>query len=79
MSPKSGSCADLFSMCFFLEVVLIFLQYDFFFRFDTKGKQIVEPTSLSLHEEMYNVIQTLFDDHTNDLHLVAWDPYHFPY
>ena len=34
---------------------------------------------LSPHEEMYNVIQTLFDDHTNDLHLVASDPYHLPY
>ena len=28
---------------------------------------------------MYNVIQTLSDDHTNDLHLVASDPYHLPY
>ena len=28
---------------------------------------------------MYNVIQTLSDDHTNDLHLVALDPYHLPY
>ena len=34
---------------------------------------------MSLHEELYNVIQTLFDDHTNDLHLVASDPYHLPY
>ena len=28
---------------------------------------------------MYNIIQTLFDDHTNELHLVASDPYHLPY
>ena len=28
---------------------------------------------------MYNIIQTLSDDHTNDLHLVASDPYHLPY
>ena len=34
---------------------------------------------LILHEAMYNVIQTLSDDHTNELHLVASDPYHLPY
>ena len=45
----------------------------------TKGKQIVESTSLILHEEMYNIIQTLSDDHIDDLHLVASDPYHLPY
>ena len=28
---------------------------------------------------MYNVIQTLSDDHTDELHLVASDPYHLPY
>ena len=28
---------------------------------------------------MYNVIETLSDEHTNDLHLVALDPYHLPY
>ena len=28
---------------------------------------------------MYNVIETLFDDHTDDLYLVASDPYHLPY
>ena len=28
---------------------------------------------------MYNTIQTLSDDHTDDLHLVASDPYHLPY
>ena len=49
------------------------------FDYDPKGKQIVESTSLSLHEEMYNVIQTLFDDHTDELHLVGSDPYHLPY
>ena len=49
------------------------------FDYDPKGKQIVESTLLSMHEAMYNVIQTLSDDHTNDLHLVASDPYHQPY
>ena len=51
----------------------------YLFDYDPKGKQIVDSTSLSLHEAMYNVIQTLSDDHTNDLHLVASDPYHLPY
>ena len=46
---------------------------------EPKGKQIVESTSLSPHEEMYNTIQTLSDDHTNDIHLVASNPYHLPY
>ena len=49
------------------------------FGYDPKGKKIVESTSLSPHEAMYNVIQTLSNDHTNDLHLVAPDPYHRPY
>ena len=30
------------------------------FDHDPKGKQIVESTSLILHEEMYNIIQPLF-------------------
>ena len=49
------------------------------FYYDPKGKQIVESTSLSPHEEMYNIIQTLSDNHTDDLHLVASYPCHFPY
>ena len=44
------------------------------FDCESKGKQVVESTSLSSHEEMYNTIQTFFDDHTNDLHLVALYP-----
>ena len=28
---------------------------------------------------MYNTIQTLSDDHIDDLHLVASDPYRLPY
>ena len=34
---------------------------------------------MSLHEEMYNVIQTLSDDHTDELHLMASDPHHLAY
>ena len=51
----------------------------FWFDYDPKGKQIVDSTSLSPHEAMYNFIQTLSDDHTNDLDLVTSDPYHLPY
>ena len=49
------------------------------FDSEPKGKQIVESTSLIPHEEMYNIIQTLSNDHTNELHLVTSDPYHLPY
>ena len=49
------------------------------FDYDPKGKQIFESTSFILHEEMYNIIQTLSDDHTDELHLMASDPYHLPY
>ena len=49
------------------------------FDCEPKGKQVVESTSLSSHEVMYDTIQTFFDDRTDDLHLVALDPYHLPY
>ena len=34
---------------------------------------------LSSHEALYETIQTFFDDQTDDLHLLASDPYHLPY
>ena len=37
-----------------------------------------EKKLLSPHEEMYNIIQTIFDDHTDEIHLVTSDPYHLP-
>ena len=49
------------------------------FDCEPKGKKVVESTSLSSHEAMYDTIQTLFEDHTDDLHVVALDPYHLPY
>ena len=49
------------------------------FDYEPKGKKVVESTSLSPHEAMYDTIQTFSDDHTDDLHLVASDPYHLPY
>ena len=41
------------------------------FDYEPKGHYVVDSTSLSPHEAMYDAIQTSSDDHTNDLHLVA--------
>ena len=49
------------------------------FDYEPKGKQVVESTSLSSHKALYNTIQTFSEDHIDDLHLVASDPYHLPY
>ena len=49
------------------------------FDYETKGKQVVDSTSLSPHEAMYDTIQTFSNDHTDDLHLVASNPYHLLY
>ena len=49
------------------------------FDYEPKGKNVVESTSLSPHEAMYDAIQTSSNDHTDYLHLVASDPYHLPY
>ena len=49
------------------------------FDFEPKGQNVVDSTSLSPHEAMYDTIQTFSDDHTDDIHLVALDPCHLPY
>ena len=49
------------------------------FYYEPKGKNVVDSTSLRSHEEMCNVIQTLSNDHTDEIHLMASDPYHLPY
>ena len=49
------------------------------FDFEPKGQNVVDYTSLSPHEAMYDTIQTFFDDHTDYLQLVASNPYHLPY
>ena len=49
------------------------------FGYDPKGNQVVEASSLISHEAVYDVIQSVFDTHIDDLHLVASDPYHLPY
>ena len=46
---------------------------------EPKNHYVVESTSLSPHEAMYDAIQTSSDDHTDDLHLVASNPCHLPY
>ena len=45
----------------------------------TKGKEPIESSSLGPYEAMHNVVQSIFNDHINDLYLVASDPYHLPY
>ena len=47
------------------------------FDIEPQGTNVVESTLLIPHEAMYDTIQTCSDDHTNDIHLVASDPYHF--
>ena len=47
------------------------------FDIEPQGTNVVESTLLTLHEAMYDTIQTCSDDHTNDIHLVSLDPYHF--
>ena len=47
--------------------------------YSNKGKEVVDSSSLSPYEEIYDVIQYSYDVHFDDLHLVASDPYHLPY
>ena len=49
------------------------------FGYDPKGNQVVKSSSLSPHEAVDDAIQSAFDVHTDDLDLVALDPYHLPY
>ena len=49
------------------------------FNYDPKGKQVVETSSLSLHEAFYDAIQSISDVPMDDLCWVASDPYHLPY
>ena len=44
-----------------------------------RGKEVVESSSLSPYEAMYELVQFTSDVHYDDLHLVASDPYHLPY
>ena len=44
-----------------------------------RGKENVESSSLGPYEALYDVIQFASNVHSDDLHLVASDPYHLPY
>ena len=44
-----------------------------------KGKQVVDSSSLGPYKALYYASQSAFDVHSNDLHLVASDPYHLTY
>ena len=44
-----------------------------------KGKEVVETSSLGIYKDLYNAIQFVLDEHYDDHHLVALDPYHLPY
>ena len=48
------------------------------FYYEPKGNFFVDSTSSNPHESMYDTIQTCSDDHIDDLHLLASDPYHLP-
>ena len=43
-----------------------------------RGKEVVESSSLGPYEALYDAFQYAFDVHSDDLHLVALDPYHLP-
>ena len=49
------------------------------FDIEPQGTNVVESTLLIPCKAMYDTIQTCSDDHTNDIQLVASDPYHLPY
>ena len=47
--------------------------------YSTNGKGVVGSSSLGLYEALYDVVQSAFNVQLDDIHLVASDPYHFPY
>ena len=47
--------------------------------YSPKGKEVVDSSSLGPYEALYDVVQFSLNDHYDDLHLVASDPYHLPY
>ena len=47
--------------------------------YSPKGKEVVDSSSLGPYEALYDVVQSVFDVHSDDLHLVASNPYHLPY
>ena len=47
--------------------------------YSSKGKEVVDSSSLGPYEVLYDVVQSASDVQPDDLHLVASNPYHFPY
>ena len=47
--------------------------------YSSKGKKVVESSSLGPYEALYDVVQSAFNVQPDNIHLVALDPYHFPY
>ena len=48
-------------------------------EYNTKGKEVVETSSLGPHEALYDAIQSISDVYHDDDHLVASYRYHLPY
>ena len=44
----------------------------------SKGKEVVETSSVGPYEALYDVVQSIYNIHYDDHHLVALDPYHIP-
>ena len=49
------------------------------FGYDPKGKQVVDLSFHSSHEEVYDAIQSISYDYIDYIDIVALDPYHLPY
>ena len=47
--------------------------------YSPKGKEVLDSSSLGPYEALYDVVECSSDVQLDDLHLVASDPYHFPY
>ena len=47
--------------------------------YSSKGKEVVESSSLGPYEVMYDVVQSASNVQPDNIHLIASDPYHFPY
>ena len=47
--------------------------------YSTKGKEVVESSSLGPYESFYDLFQSASVVQPDDIHLVASDPYHLPY
>ena len=44
-----------------------------------RGKEVVDSSSLGPYKALYNAIQSISNFHSDDIHLMALDPYHLTY